>query len=230
MVIKSIAILCLLAFCAGCGNHMPRPDGKEPADQDKGKWIAENHLLPASDEDIRMAKRTEVPLVDHKADSPDGRVRVVFHLGTLMKHGTNGKPGSDYTTTSYYQLIDARSGKPLARVESKLSKLWDRTRQDQKVWFSPDGQTALIYESLTDGDECVGTYALLCFDPAGSSWTLKYLDPPKAGGLPYRDSDPIPAGLLGDMIVLDAWATRQFHKLKISDIPARRAPLPFTVG
>ena len=139
-------------------------------------------------------------------------------------------PGNNYTTTSYYQLIDAHSGKSLARVESKLSKQWDRGRENQKVWFSPDGQTALIYESLTDGDECVGTYALLRFHPDGSSWTLKYLDPPKAGGLPYRDADPVPAGLLGDMIVLDAWATGQYHKMRISDIPAGRAPLPFTVG
>jgi len=225
--------LLVLLGCPGCqmgGNHTPREEGKEPAGQDKAKWITGNHLLPASDDEIKMAKSTEARMVDHKANSPDGRVRVVFHMGTLKKHGADGLPGQNYTTTSYYQLIDTRSGKSLARVESKLSKEWEHKKEDQKVWYSPDGQTALIFESLTDGDECVGVYALLRFHADDSSWTVKYLDPPKYGGLPYRDTDPIPAGLLGDMIVLDAWATGQFHKIRISDILEGRSPLPFTVG
>ena len=211
------------------GNHAPGVVEKKPTEQDKAKWMAQNHLLPATDDEIKMAKSTEVRLVDHNADSPDGRVRVSFHMGTLRTHGSM-ELGRSYTTTSYYQLVDTRSGKSLARVESKLSKQWDRERQDQKVWYSPDGQTALIFESLTDGDLCVGVYALLSFHSDGSSWTLKYLAPPRFGGLPYRDTCPIPAGLLGDMIVLDAWATGYFQKMRISDIPACPAPLPFTVG
>ena len=206
----------------------PRIVPKGPTAQDKSKWIAMNHLLPASEDEVAMARSTEARLVDYKANSPDGRVRVVFHMGNLTELGPIGH--GHYTTTSYYQLIDTRSGKSLARVESKLSKQWDRDRQDQKVWYSLDGQTALIFESLTDGDECLGVYALLRFHPGDSSWTLKYLEPPKFGGLPVRETDPTPAGLLGDMIVLDAWTPGQFHKMKISDIPACRAPLPFTIG
>ena len=212
------------------GNRAPRAVEKMTTEQDKAKWMAQNHLLTVSEVEIAEAKSTEVRLVDHKANSPDGRVRVVFHMGTLKKHGADGLPGQNYTTTSYYQLIDTRSGKSLAWVESKLSKQRERKSDDQKVWFSPDSQTALVFESLTDGDQCMGVYALLSFHPDDSSWTLKYLDPPKAGGLPYRDTDPIPAGLLGDMMVLDAWATGQFQKMRISDIPAGRSPLPFTVG
>jgi len=207
---------------------VPRAEEKQTTEQDKAKWIAMNHLIPASDDEIMMARSTEARLVDHKANSPDGRVRVVFHMGNLTELGPRWH--GHYTTTSYYQLIDTRSGKSLARVESKLSKQWDRDRQDQKVWYSLDGQTALIYESLTDGDECLGVYALLRFNPGDSSWTLKYLDPPKYGGLPVRETDPTPAGLLGDTIVLDAWATGQFQRIRISDIPACPAPLPFTVG
>lgn len=225
--------LLLLLGCPACqlgSNHFPIAEEREPTEQVKAKWIARNHLLAVSDDEIKMAKSTEVRLDDYKANSPDERVRVVFHLGTLKKHGGDGLPGQNYTTTSYYQLIDTRTGKSLARVESKLSKQWSREREHQKLWYSPDGKTALIFESLTDGDECVGVYALLRFHPDNSSWTVQYLDPPKFGGMPYRDTDPIPAGLLGDMIILDAWATGQFHKMRISDIPAGRRPLPFTVG
>lgn len=232
-VLSIIPTLLLLLGCPACqvgSSHAPRDADRVPTAQEQANWLATNHLLPASADEIRMARSTEVRFVGHQADSPDKRVRVVFHMGTFEKHGADGVAGQNFTTTSYYQLIDARAGKPLARVESKLSKQWDRAREDQKVWFSPDGHTALIFESLTDGNECVGMYALLCFQPEGSSWTLRYLAPPKAGGLPNRDTDPIPAGLLGDMMVLDAWATGQFHKMKISDIPTSRSPLPFTVG
>ena len=209
----------------------------------KAEWIAEwittNKILPASEADITQARSTEVPLVNHKADSPYGRVRVVFHLGELKEHRSVGNGEAittTFTTTSYYQLIDTRSGKALARVQSKLPNgMWAGTKEDQKVCFSPDGHTALIYESQTEECMKLGTYALLSFHPDDSSWSLKYLDPPDFPGQWY-DTDPSwidtvpPAGLLGDTIVYNPLSPRLFHKIKISDVPVGRPPFPFTIN
>ena len=74
-------------------------------------------------------------------------------------------------------------------------------------------------------NECV-----VGWHPEEKSWKLTNLDLPSFSGLPWRDTDPIPAGFLGDMIVFDAVQTGKFHKKNISDIPEARKPLPFTVG
>ena len=225
--------LCLVLLFASQGcrmHHAPvpqtKPEFRAPTEQENEEWVAKQELLPVSEADIAQARTTQVRLVNHRVDSPDGRVRLVFYRGDLL---TLGSPGH-HTTTSYYQFIDIKSGELLARVESKLSKQWARERSDQKIFFSSDGQAVLIYESLTDGDQCVGTNALLRWHPEEKSWKLTYLDLPMHSGLPWREEDPIPAGVLGDTIVFDAVKTGRFHKMKLSDIPETHKPLPFWVG
>jgi len=234
-----ISVLIGYQSCRIHSTTSPQHVQNDFAEKEKARWIAEwittNKILPASEADITQAKSTEVPLVNHKADSPYGPVRVVFHLGVVRRH--KSEECVRYTTTSYYQLIDTRSGKMLARVDSKLPNgISADIKEDQNVYFSPDGLTALIYETQTDDGGKMGTtYALMSFHPDDSSWSLKYLDPPFFPGQWY-DTDPSwfeadpPAGLLGDKIVLKALSPNQFHKIKISDVPLGHPPFPFTIN
>jgi len=186
--------------------------------------MSQKHILPVSDDEVTAAKRTEVKFVGKAAGIWDGRLRLIFHLGSLKTHD------HEYTTTSYYELIDTRSGKPLVRVESRLSTQWNDQERGQKAWFSPDGHIGLICEDLSDGDEVQVVSALLVYDPEDSSWTVRYLWLPKFEGLPYREDGPVPAGLLGDMIVFDPLAPGSYHKMKLSEVPVGTKPLPFTTG
>ena len=231
-MLQYVVLILSAILTAGCQTSRVEPDtiliGQEryPTEHGREVWVKGNGLVEAGEPEINQAKSTEVPLVNQRATSPDGKIRVTFHMGSRRGHG------NEQTTTSYYELIDTQNARALARVESTLSSQSNGEQPyKQGVWFSLDGRDALIYETWCDGSGYHDVVALLCSSPNQSSWTLKYLDLPMFEGFPgVAEHGPVPTGFSGKFLVFNPLVSSRFYKILLAEAKTKRPPLPFSIG
>jgi len=193
-------------------------------------WVQENDLVKANPREIELASRTEVPFVGQEAKSPNGRVRVVFKVGTLRTLDRDNKYGP-LTTTSIYELTETNTGKVLAHIQSTLSDPMNQeSRIRQKVWFLGD-DTVLVNEEWCDG--CAPHYltALISLPQGKSFWAVKYLNLPCFfNSVEDEFHGPKPIGIWGDVLLFQPFIGAEIYKKTLRDLPEARPPLPFTMG
>ena len=224
-------LLLLIAFSSSCQlglRQIPSlPAGfQPPTERQKTDWAKKQRLSPATSKEIARAKKSEVPFVNGRATSQDGKVRVVFHMGKIQN-----APDRKNTSTSFYAINDAGTGRDLAKVESSVTEaLAKECGYRQFVWFAPDGRYILIWDEWYEGCGPHITTALLSAGSDGR-WTVRFLELPEFTGYEgIPDHGPKPVGLDGDMLLFNPMLSDKIYKKPFRSLPDAPPPLPFAIG
>jgi hypothetical protein len=147
----------------------------------------------ATAREIGEAIETESKFSGTKALAPGGSLQVKLHIRKEIRRTPSG-----FTATSYYELIDTKSGKQLARVGSILPH-WKEVFSGsvvQRVWFSRDRRWVMIFESLPDAAAGPHNSVALISIPSGASEVrVSYLSLPAYTHYYVQEDGTVPVGL-----------------------------------
>lgn len=228
-------------FCYGVAigvvlNSCARPERLEIAPSDRpatpeaiAKWREERQITVASDDEVAAVKHCGKEFANHKASSPDGKLKVVFHRGKRIGDIYH------YSTTSTYTLVDA-NGKSLAEAPSCVTGYHgdngNDSAADQAAWFAPDGKHVVVYEYTNEGLGPPPSTIVLHEDEDNlGAWKFKFLELPLfTGGIHDEGAHSKCLGILGDELLFDAnTQDGKVSKKKIREFK-ETYPFPFTVG
>lgn len=234
MICNTRALRCLAAFgfflfLGGCANSKRSEihDGNEihgvkgPSSGQLEKWLKKNELTLASAEERAIGEKCEARFRKQVATASDGRLQVAFRAGGMV--GDNTSDGG-LSTTSSYLLRDAE-GRELARAPSRSI-----AQDDQDVWFSPQGDTVVVYE---DGGENPGPLIIVFRHGLESDggWKVRFFRLPSCDIVwLHEGARPVCHGLIDDMILVDpVIGDGRVYKKSIEKLEATY-PFPFTQG
>lgn len=217
-----------MSSCAGLDRTAARSPDQPATPVEIAKWREQQQISGASDDEIAAANRCRKDFTQDKADSPDGKLKVVFDPGKRV--GALDR----LSTTSTYTLFDAK-GRSLAEAPSCIAEPVGneaRIGADQAVWFAPGGKQVVVYESAKYGLGPPPLTIVFSEDPENpGSWKTKFLELPLfTGGIIGEGDRATCMGIVGDELLFDA-ATHdgKVSKKRISEIK-ETYPFPFTIG
>ncbi len=229
--IFGLVFLTVLTSCQTVRNasNMDRVNGVLEAQKKKeDAWIKQQRLAQASPEEVAVAQAGAVRFVGTKASIPDRSLSVIFKIGTSIPVRGIGVSNL-FTTTSFYELKNTRTGKSLVKTASTIAI--GQHGFEQKVLVSQDGTRLLIHETWCGGDGAHDTYALVTKVSDYDVWDVKYLKLPEFTGFDgIPEHGPSPVGFAGDFLIFDPLFSGKTFKMKLTEIEEAKNPLPFTVG
>lgn len=218
-------------ICASCGTTSPdwaiHPD-PPPTAEEIARWRSERGFVAATAEEIAKAGRGERRFANHRADSSDGKLRVVLQPGDLVGDFQHGA-----STTSVHRLMNA-SGRVLisapSRVHHQQSAGEDDIGETLVAWFSPDGSKVLVYEYL-NGCNGPPPLAILFFrDPENNgTWSVRFPDVAGTLNKPFDEGNHAECRGLLDEEILIRNTFEGVSKIRLDRLKERH-PFPFTVG
>lgn len=223
--LRCLAVFGFFLFLGGCANSK-RSETRGFKSLSPGqleKWLKKNELTLASAEERAIGETCGARFRKQVATSSDGGLQVAFRAGVMV--GDNTSDGG-LSTTSSYLLRDAK-GRELARAPSRSITQADL---DGGVWFSPQGDTVVVYEY---GGENQGPL-LIVFRHGlenDGGWKVRFFSLPSCEIVwNYEGEHPICHGLIDDMILVDpAIGDGRVYKKSIEKLETTY-PFPFTQG
>lgn len=227
-LICGVATAAVMSSCAGLDRTAARSPDRPATPVEIAKWREQQQISVASDDEIAAANRCRREFNRDKANSPDQKLKVVFHPGKRVGELDR------LSTTSTYTLYDAK-GKFLAEAPSCVAgPVGDESVIDaeQAAWFAPDGKRVVVYEYAKYGLGPPPLTIVFSEDPENpGSWKTKFLELPLfTGGIIGEGDRATCRGILGDELLFDA-ATHddKVSKKRISEFKETH-PFPFTIG
>ncbi|WP_395749712.1 hypothetical protein [Prosthecobacter sp.] len=214
----------LLSSCAS--------DTKPKATQrlDFETWCLQSKLEYVSPPELSAAKASEVPVQKLAAQLGGG-------LTVKLQCGIKIKSESSFSTTSYYELRDAK-GSSLAKFPSRISP--PGFEGNFRLWSSPDSSLILIYEWIVTGVDSHEMYFV--FHKEESWWSARGVKIPLfpgSGNAPSLDdpnerpgnTGPYGPHVLGvsgrSLIIIPKYG--KHRRARFEDMEAAH-PFPFIVG
>lgn len=193
-------------------------------------WCVQSKLGEVSSEQVAEAKASEVEVHKLSARLEDG-------LNVKVQLGVKIKADSSYSTTSFYELQDSKSGS-LVKFPSRLSS--DGFDGNFRVWVSDDRSLILIYEWIETGVDSHEMYFV--FQKEEGWWSARGVEIPifrvnSAG--PVMDDfsnrpgytgpyGPYVLGIAGrEIILIPSRASNR--RARVDDLKLDH-PFPFIVG
>ncbi len=222
--LAAFACMLLLASCAA------NPKQKIAQGPDFETWCLQSKLEAVSMVEEMEAKASEVAVHKLTAQLSGG-------LNVRVQRGIKIKDGSAYSTTSFYELRDAK-GSSLVKFPSRISP--PGFEGNFRIWCSADSSLILIYEWIETGVDSHEMYFVFhkeedWWSARGiqiplfpGSFSEKFADDPNHGAGNTGPYGPDVLGVAGRSLIIIP-KRRMHRRARFEDLEAAH-PFPFIVG